>query len=230
MFFAMVLWRVGRSRGGIVTTDMRLYGSTIPSGNVYKVQLLLGQLGVRHDTEELDILATPSETRRPEFLAKNGNGRVPVLELDDGTCLAESNAILFYLAEGTPFLPESRLGRARVLQWLFFEQYSHEPYVAVLKFWTYWGGLDRCRAEDIERWKTRGQAALEVMGRHLADHQFFVTERYTIADIALFAYTQSAAAVGYAVPASVDAWMDRVRAQPAFVAIRLPAAESLDLR
>ncbi len=199
---------------------MKLYESLIPSGNAYKVSLLLHQLGIDHQVEALNILATPSETRRPEFLAKNPNGRVPVLELDDGTCLPESNAILFYLAENTPYLAADRLGRAQTLQWMFFEQYSHEPYIAVLKFWTYWGGLSNLSSEMLERLRTRGQAALEVMGTHLTHRSFFVTERYGIADIALFAYTQSAGHIGFSVPPNVERWLDRVRAEPRYISIK----------
>lgn len=210
---------------------MRLYGSIIPSGNVYKVELLLNQLDLPFERTELDLLSTPSATRKPDFLAKNPNGRVPVLELDDGTFLPESNAILFYLAEGTRFLPEDRLARAQTLQWMFFEQYSHEPYIAVLKYWTYWGGLDRCRPEDIERWKTRGQAALEVMAKHLSGRRFFAGEGYSIADIALFAYTQSASEVGFRTPPAVEAWLDRVRTQPSYVPMkRDPAGRAPDPR
>jgi glutathione S-transferase len=199
---------------------MRLYESTIPSGNAYKVSLLLAQRGIPHETVALDILASPSETRKPEFLAKNSNGRVPVLELDDGICLAESNAILCYLADGTELWPEDRLERARTLQWLFFEQYSHEPYIAVLKFWTYWGGLQKLSPADQERLRTRGQAALDVMSQHLTERRFFVGERYGVADIALFAYTQSAAALGFRIAPSVAAWLDRVRAQPGYVPMK----------
>lgn len=199
---------------------MILYESKVPSGNAYKVSLLLAQLRIPHETVSLDILATHSETRRPAFLAKNPNGRIPVLELDDGRCLPESNAILFYLAENTPYLAEDRFERAQTLQWMFFEQYSHEPYVAVLKFWTYWGGLDKLRPEELERLRTRGQAALDVMENHLATRAFFVGERYGIADIALFAYTESAAAVGFRVDANVRRWLDRVRAQPGYVPIK----------
>jgi glutathione S-transferase len=198
---------------------MRLYDSTIPSGNAYKVHLLLNLLGHRYETQELDILAAPSETRRPEFLAINPNGRIPVLELNDGTRLPESNAILYYLADGTRFLPTTRLGRAQVLQWMFFEQYSHEPYVAVLKFWTYWGGLDKCRADEIQRWKTRGQGAVDVMERHLAGREYFV-DGFSIADIALYAYTQSAEQVGYHVGPAVQAWLARVAAQPGYQPIK----------
>jgi glutathione S-transferase len=201
---------------------MRLFGSKAPSGNVYKVELALAQLGEPFEMVELDLLAARPETRTPEFLARNPNGRVPVLELDDGTHLPESNAILCYLAEGSHLWSADRLERAQILQWMFFEQYSHEPYVAVLKFWTYWGGLDKCSGADLERWRTRGQAALEVMGKHLADRTFFVGERYTVADIALFAYTQSAGDIGYRVPTVVTSWLERVRDQPSHMPIRPP--------
>jgi len=198
---------------------MRLYDSTIPSGNAYKVHLLLNLLGLQYETTELDILATPSETRRPSFLAINPNGRIPVLQLDDGSILPESNAILYYLADGTRFLPSARLQRAQVLQWMFFEQYSHEPYVAVLKFWTYWGGLDNCRPEDIKRWKSRGQAALDVMESHLAGREFFVGG-FSIADIALFAYTHGSDAIGFRHGPALRAWLARVAAQPGHVRIK----------
>ncbi len=198
---------------------MRLYDSNIPSGNAYKVHLLLSLLGHRYETTELDILATPSETRRPEFLKINPNGRIPVLQLNDGTVLPESNAILYYLADGTRYLPSSRLGRAQAMQWMFFEQYSHEPYVAVLKFWSYWGGLDRCRAEDVERWKARGQAALDVMERHLTGREYFV-DTFSIADIALYAYTHGAEPVGFRIGPAVRGWLARVAAQPGHVSIK----------
>lgn len=199
----------------------RLYASSVPSGNVYKVELLLAHLGIEVERVEVDILADPPETRRPSFLAKNPNGRVPLLELDDGSFLPESNAILFFLAEGTHWLPDARLARAHVLQWMFFEQYSHEPYVAVLKFWTFWGGLRRCASQDIERWQRRGQDALEVMNRHLADTPFFVGDALTIADVALYAYTHTAHLCGYdldAVPYVVE-WLSRVRDTPGHVPI-----------
>jgi glutathione S-transferase len=201
---------------------VRLYESMIPSGNAYKVTLLLAHLNQPVEVVELDILASPPETRRADFLAKNPNGRVPVVELEDGSFLAESNAILFYLAEGTPYLSDQRLERARALQWMFFDQYSHEPYVAVLKFWTRWGGLERKRPEEIALWRDRGQQALQVMEQHLGGADFFSGRRYGIADIALFAYTQSAGDVGYdmaAVPA-VGRWLDRVREQPGYVAMK----------
>jgi glutathione S-transferase len=199
---------------------VRLYESSIPSGNAYKVSLLLAHLGVSVDVVELDILATPPETRRPEFLAKNPNGRIPLLELSDGSYLAESNAILCYLADGTPYLPLAPLPRARALSWMFFEQYSHEPYVAVLKFWTYWGGLDKKRPDEVDLWKVRGQAALAVMDRHLSSAEWFTGPAYGVADIALFAYSQSAADIGYDVPPAVGSWLSRVRAQPGWIPIK----------
>ena len=199
---------------------VRLFESSIPSGNAYKVQLMLAHLGIDIPSVQLDILATPPETRRPAYLARNANGRVPLLELDDGTHLAESNAILYFLAEGTPYWPGDTLARARALQWMFFEQYSHEPYIAVLKFWTRWGGLHNKRDDEIALWKTRGQAALGVMSDHLAKQRWFTGERYGIADIALFAYTQSAAEIGYDVDPSVADWLARVTEQPGYTAIR----------
>jgi glutathione S-transferase len=199
---------------------IRLYESNLPSGNAYKVSLLLAHLGLDIEHVQLDIMATPSETRRPEFLARNANGRIPLLELDDGSHLAESNAILYYLATGTPFLPESALERARALQWMFFEQYSHEPYVAVLKFWTYWGGLHHKRPEDIALWKQRGQAAIDVMEGHLAHHPWFTGARYGIADIALYAYTHTAGLLGFALGPAVTAWLGRVQAQPGHLRLR----------
>jgi glutathione S-transferase len=173
--------------------ELRLYDYH-ESGNAYKVRLLLSQLQRPYERVEKDI--QKGETRTPEFLALNPNGRIPLLALDDGTHLAESNAILFYLAEGTRFLPGDRLGRARVLQWMFFEQYSHEPYIAVLRFWAF-AGLLAANASFVPEKRERGEAALTVMDRHLQQREFFVADRYTIADIALFAYTHVAEEGGF---------------------------------
>jgi glutathione S-transferase len=167
-------------------------------------------------------MAQPSETRRPAFLAKNPNGRIPLVELEDGSYLPESNAILCYLAEGTAYLSGDRLERARTLSWMFFEQYSHEPYVAVLKFWTLWAGLHDKRPEDVARLRERGQAALEVMETHLAAHPWFSGRAYGVADIALYAYTHTAGAIGFdldRLPA-VRAWLDAVRSQPGHVPMK----------
>jgi glutathione S-transferase len=199
---------------------VRLFESNIPSGNAYKVSLLLAHLGIDVPVVALDIMAEPSETRLPAFLARNPNGRIPLLELDDGSHLAESNAILYFLARGTPYLPADSLAAARAMQWMFFEQYSHEPYVAVLKFWTLWGGLHNKRADEIALLQTRGQAALGVMEQHLAEHAWFTGDAYGIADIALYAYTHSAGAVGYDVGPQVTAWLARVRDQPGHVPIK----------
>jgi glutathione S-transferase len=196
---------------------LRLY-DYLESGNGYKVRLLLAQLGIPFERVELDI--RKGETRTPEFLRLNPNGRIPVLQLEDGTCLAESNAILFYLAEGSAFLPEERLERARVLQWMFFEQYSHEPYIAVLRSWQHTGLAESRRGEVPEK-RERGYAALAVMERHLVGRDFLAAGRYTIADIALYAYTHVAPEGGFDLEAfpAVRHWLDRVRAQPGHVPI-----------
>lgn len=196
---------------------LKLY-DYLPSGNGYKVRLLLHQLGLAFQRVELDILR--GETRTPEFLRLNPNGRIPVLQLDDGTCLAESNAIQWYLAEGTPLVPEGRLERARVLQWMFFEQYSHEPYIAVLRFWTHAGRLAEKAAEVPER-RQRGLDALAVMERHLAGHEWLVGARYSIADISLYAYTHVAHEGGFDLTPfpAVRRWLEAVRAQPGHVPI-----------
>ena len=196
---------------------LRLY-DYLESGNGYKVRLLLHQLAIPFERVELDILK--GETRTPEFLAKNPNGRIPTLELDDGTCLPESNAILWYLAEGTPFLPEDRLQRAQVLSWMCFEQYSHEPNIATLRFWTHAGLLEQ-RAALVPGKREAGVAALGVMEGHLAKRAFFAAERYTIADIALYAYTHVAEEGGFPLAPypAIRAWLARVAAQPRHIAI-----------
>jgi len=196
---------------------LRLY-DYLASGNAYKVRLLLHQLGIPFERVETDIVR--GETRTPEFLARNPNGRIPTLELEDGTHLAESNAILFYLAEGTPFLPATRFERALVLQWMCFEQYSHEPNIATVRFWLH-TGLDDERRAMLPMKRRLGHDALAVMDGHLRARSFFVGERYSIADIALFAYTHVAGEGGFDLEpyAAVRAWLDRVRAQPGHVPI-----------
>ena len=197
---------------------LRLY-DYLPSGNGYKVRLLLAQLGMPYELVTLDIVK--GETRTPEFLAKNPNGRIPLLEVEPGRYLAESNAILFYLAEGTPFLPADRWSRAQVLQWMCFEQYSHEPNIATVRFWLHYTELTPERRAAIEQKRPLGYAALDVMERHLASRPFFVADRYSIADVALYAYTHVADEGGFELgrfPA-VRAWLDRVRSQPQHVPI-----------
>jgi len=187
------------------------------SGNCYKVQLALEQLGQPYRWIEIDSAA--GETRTPEYLARNPNGKVPLLELDDGRHLAESNAILCYLADGSPLLPDERWQRAQCLQWLFFEQYSHEPYVAVARFICLWLPEDHPRRAELPRLRERGEQALGVMEKHLATQPFFVAGGYSVADIALFAYTHAAADGGFDLPRypAIEAWLERVRSQPGFV-------------
>ena len=195
---------------------IRLYDSRI-SGNSYKVRLAAAQLGVRLAIVPVDILR--GESRTPEFLAMNPNGRTPVID-DDGFVLAESNAILAYLARGTPLLPDDRRQQALVLQWLFFEQYSHEPHIATSRFW--WlhrpDGPERTAALAARR--DGGWAALRVMEQHLGRRDFFVGA-YSIADVALFAYTHVSHEGGFPLDdfPCVRAWLDRVRATPGFVAM-----------
>jgi glutathione S-transferase len=189
------------------------------SGNCYKVQLLLEQLREPYRWVEVDI--TKGESRTSEFLAKNPNGRVPLLALPDGTHLPESNAILAYLAHGTALFPTERLAQARVLEWLFFEQYSHEPYVAVARYIRRFLPAGHARNAELPRLLERGNSALAVMERHLSSNDFFADGRYTIADIALFAYTHCAGDGGFDLSAypALNRWLERVRAQPGFVAM-----------
>ncbi|HTO52402.1 MAG TPA: glutathione S-transferase family protein [Myxococcota bacterium] len=196
---------------------LTLYDSLV-SGNGYKVRLLLTQLGIPFRLVLLDL--RKRETRTPEFLAKNPNGRIPCLRLEDGSHLWESNAIQWYLADGTSFLPADKLERAQVLQWMFFEQYSHEPYIAVVRSWHHFGLLDQFQSQLADKIE-RGYAALGVMESHLAGRSFFVGERYSIADIALYAYTHVADEGKFDLgpyPA-VRRWLERVRAQPRYVPI-----------
>jgi glutathione S-transferase len=199
---------------------MRLHDN-LSSGNGYKVRLLLAQLGIRFERIEYDI--DEGETRTPEFLKNiNPNGRIPVLEREDGEFLPESDAILFHLAEGTRFLPEDRLERARVLQWMFFEQYSHEPNIATPRFWITHGiEMTKERQIMLEQKREQGYAALKVMESHLEDNEYFVGGRYSVADIALYAYTHVADEGGFDLagfPAVRD-WLDRVAAQPGYIPI-----------
>ena len=189
------------------------------SGNGYKVRLTLAHLGLPYKLIECDILK--GETRTPEFLKKNPNGRIPTLEIEPGVFLPESNAILYYLADGTAFLPADRLERARVLQWMCFEQYSHEPNIATSRFWIQHLGITDERRAALEQKRQLGYAALGVMEQHLAPRAFFVDERYSIADIALYAYTHVADEGGFdlAPYASVRQWLQRVRDQPRHIPI-----------
>ncbi len=194
----------------------RLYGMS-GSGNCYKPKLLLTQMGVPFAWIEKDT--RKAETRTPEYLAMNANGKVPLLEITPGQYLAESNAILCYLAEGTPYLPQDRWQRAHVMQWLFFEQYSHEPYLAVARFIMKFLPPDDARRADLPRLHARGHQALAVMERQLTEHAFFAGGQYSIADIALYAYTHVADEGGFDLSrySKVRGWLERVHAQSGHV-------------
>lgn len=195
---------------------MRIYGD-IASGNCYKIKLLLSLLSIKHEWQHVNILAGESET--PEFLGMNPNGKIPLLRLDDGETLSESNAILNYLAEGSEFLPADKLERARVLQWQFFEQYSHEPFVAVARFINKYLGLPPERRAEYEAKQSGGNRALAVMENQLEITPFLTGNDYTIADISLYAYTHVAHEGGFDLnryPA-IGTWLSRVSAHPKHV-------------
>ena len=194
-----------------------LYDNPV-SGNCYKVRLLLAHLGIDYERREMDVV---DRSDREEVIGDlNPARRVPTIVLDDGRPLAESDAILFYFAEGTPYLPEDRYERAQVLQWLFFEQYQHEPNIAVVRFWVGWS-RDRVPEEEIEAKRQAGYVTLDAMERHLANNDFLVGGRYTIADIALYGYTHVAHEGGFEMDRypAIGAWLERVAAQPGHVPI-----------
>ncbi len=195
----------------------KVYGMS-SSGNCYKVRLLLTQLDQPFEWVEVDTLK--KETRTPEFLARNPNGKIPLLELDDGRLLPESNAILCYLAEGSEYLPQDRWARAEVLQWMFWEQYSHEPYIATARFIL--GFLKNPDEPTLPQKVERGYQALAVMEQHLSHREYFACGKYTIADMALYAYTHDAARGGFDLAkfAAVGAWLARVAAQPRHLPLR----------
>jgi glutathione S-transferase len=188
------------------------------SGNCYKVRLTLAQLDIPHKLVEIDILR--GETRTPEFLAMNPSGHVPLLEVASGRYIAESNAILWYIAGHTPLFPDDRADRAEVLQWMFFEQHSLEPNLGAAYFWlTLVKGGRELQSHALEDWMEEGYRALGVMEKHLATRPFFVADRYTIADIALYAYTHLAHQCDYDLAGfpAVRAWLGRVAGQPQHV-------------
>ncbi|MDQ3617992.1 MAG: glutathione S-transferase family protein [Pseudomonadota bacterium] len=195
------------------------------SGNCHKVRLLLEQLG--RECRWVEIDSAHGATRKPEFLARNPNGKVPILELEDGRVLAESNAILCYLAEGSAYLPNDSWQRAQALSWMFFEQYSHEPYVAVARFIRGWTALDSSRRTELPKLHERGHQALVVMERHLSARRWFTGDKYGVADIALFAYTDVAADGGFDLAAypCIREWLTRVSRTAGFVAMPAPDAE-----
>ncbi len=197
---------------------LKVYGMS-SSGNCYQVKLLLEHLGLPYSWEEIDVLK--GSTRTADFLAMNPNGKVPTLQIAPDNFLTESNAILHYLADGTAFLPANALDHARALQWMFFEQYSHEPCIAVARFICKYLPADHPRRAELQRLHQRGYQALAVMEQHLAMRNFFVAERYSIADIALFAYTDEAHVGGFDLAnyPAVRRWLERVAGQAKFFSL-----------
>jgi glutathione S-transferase len=199
-------------------TPMLTLYSMQRSGNSYKVRLALAQLGVPHRLEEVDILKGESHT--PEFLAMNPNGQVPLLEVAPGRHLAESNAILWYVAGGTPLAPDDRIDRAEALQWMFFEQHSLEPNLGAAFFWLVLvkGGRELQR-HALEDWMEEGYRSFKVMENHLRHHDYFAAGRYTIADIALYAYTHLAHECEFELDGfpAIRRWLDRVAAEPGHI-------------
>jgi glutathione S-transferase len=200
-----------------------------PSGNCHKLRMLLGHLGRAHRWIETD--SAHGATRTPEYLAKNPNGKVPMVEDDAGRVMVESNAILTWLADGTKYFSGDAWQRAQTLSWMFFEQYSHEPFVAVARFIAGWTPLDSPRRADLPRLRERGNDALGVMDKHLASNDWFTATGYGIADIALFGYTHCAEDGGFDLARfpRVVAWLERVRQQPGFVPMPAYAAENVAL-
>jgi len=191
------------------------------SGNSYKVRLAARQLGI-----PLKLIEYPlgsGHTRTQEFLAKNPIGRVPLLETDDGRFLAESGAILFHLAEGTKLMPSDNWGRAKMLEWMFFEQYEHEPYIAVARRWLGHESKEALEAKKhlVPEWHAKGNAALAVMERQLEKENWLAAGQYSIADIALYAYTHVAAEGGFDLARypAITAWLKRVAAQPGYISL-----------
>ncbi len=190
-----------------------------PSGNCYKIRLLLTQLDMTFERISVDIVK--GETRTPEFLQKNPNGKIPLVELEPGKYLSESNAIIYYFSQNTPFFPTNLFEQAQVMQWMFFEQYSHEPNIATSRYWI--SVLEKAEEyqEALQQKQKLGNMALSVMEKHLKQHQFFVGNNYTIADICLFAYTHVADEGGFDLTQfpAIENWIQRVKQQPKYVPI-----------
>jgi len=197
---------------------MKIYGD-IQSGNCYKIKLLTSLLNIEHQWVHVDILA--GDTQSESFIKKNPNGKIPLLELDDGRFISESNAILNYLAFGTPFLGSCRFSAAKVLQWQFFEQYSHEPYVAVARFIAKYLGLPESRRSEYEAKQAGGHKALGVMEQQLRTTPYLVGDQLTAADIALYGYTHVAHEGGFdlSLYPSIEQWIARIQALPSYVSM-----------
>lgn len=199
-----------------MTSKIEVYGDSI-SGNCYKVQLLCAQLGIDHAWHELDLLR--GDARTDEFLAMNPNGKTPLLKLPDGRFLPESNAILHYLAQGSALVADDAYEMANILSWMFFEQYSHEPYIAVARFIKVYLGNPPEKHEELESKYPGGYKALKVMDQQLEKSDFIANNRYSIADIALYAYTHKAHEGGFSLVKypNVREWLKRVEHQPGYL-------------
>lgn len=197
---------------------MKIYGD-IQSGNCYKVKLLCALLDIEHEWVHIDILAGGSRTS--EFLAKNPNGKIPLLELADGRCLSESNAILNFLAADSDLLPEDKFQFAKVQQWQFFEQYSHEPFIAVARFIAKYLGMPESRRAEYESKQAGGHRALSVMEAQLIKTPYLVGDKLTTADIALYGYTHVAHEGGFDLSKypAIQSWLSRVASNPKYIAM-----------
>lgn len=197
---------------------MKIFGDS-RSGNCYKIQLTLALLGKSCDWVEVDVLA--GDTHKPEFLAKNPNGKIPIMELDDGRIVTESNAIIHYIAAGSPLIPTSTFNLTAMLQWQFFEQYSHEPYIAVCRFIKLYLGMPEERLEEYEAKHLGGYKALDVMENHLANTSYLVGDKLTLADISLFAYTHVAHEGGFSLDnyPAVKNWIALIKDHKRFISM-----------
>ncbi len=200
---------------------LKIYGDS-RSGNCYKLKLLCSEMGIGYAWQEVDILA--GDTRTPEFLAMNTNGKIPLLALPDGRFLAESNAILCYLAEGSDFFSGDAYARAEILQWMFFEQYSHEPNIATSRFIIQYLGSPPEKQAALEEKRAAGYKALDVMEQQLLGHNYFNGDEFSIADVALFAYTHVADEGGFDLGpyAAVRDWIGRVKGRPNYTPMKAP--------
>lgn len=197
---------------------MIIYGD-VDSGNCYKIKLLLSLLNINHRWIHVDILN--KDTQTAEFLSLNPNGKIPVLVLDDGRVLSESNAILGYLAEGTELIPADPYMKAKMYQWMFFEQYSHEPFIAVARFINKYLGLPSERIEEYHKLQPKGHKALSIMNKALVEHDYLVGNKFTIADIALYAYTHVAEEGGFDLKLypNIQEWCQRIQKYPKYVSM-----------
>ena len=195
---------------------MKIYGD-IQSGNCYKVKLVCALLEIEHDWVEIDILT--GDTKKPKFLQKNPNGKIPLLELSDGRYLSESNAIINFLAAGSKLLPQDAFDLAKVQQWQFFEQYSHEPYIAVARFIAKYLGLPSDRQAEYESKQAGGYKALNVMEEQLKKSQYLAGKSLTTADISLYGYTHVAEEGGFDLTKypAIQSWLDRIASEPQYV-------------